>query len=234
MIALTRYQVALLLRSQRWIPAVVLYAVAVAGLGGANQPHGAGLHAGLTWSALMLVPAIAWLTRLMLTAEPAAARACVAAGGGPRRAQLAALMASLAVGSILALGGMGWELFNCGVVRTGALRNGTGNVIELGATLSALIGGLVPILICLLVGSAVGTLCNPPLIRRAAAGMLSTTGAVVVALAWNGSPANAAVRTSGSPPQGSPWPAGLPVLAAVVLLAAAWTVSALVAARRTN
>lgn len=229
MIALTRYQIALLLRSHRWIPPTVLYAVAVAGLGGANLPNGAGLRSGLTWSALTLVPTVAWLTRLMLTAEPAAARACVAAGGGPRRAQLAALAASLAVGIALSVGGIGWELINCGVVRTGAT-----NSIDLGATLSVLLGGLVPTLICLLVGSAVGTLCNPPLIRGAAAAMLSTTGAVVVALAWTGSPANAAVRTVGSPPQSSSWPPGLPVIAAIVLVAGAWTASALVAARRTS
>jgi len=228
-IALTRYQVALLLRSHRWIPPLVLYGLGVVGLGSANPPYGAGLRDGLSWSALMLVPAIAWLTRSMLTAEPGAARACIAAGGGPRRAQLAALVASLSAGSILAIGGFCWALANCGVIR-----HRFTNTIEVGATMSVLLGGLVATLICLLVGSAVGTLCNPPLIRRPAAAMLSTTGAVVAALAWNVSPANAAVRSAESAPTVSPWPTGLPVIAAIVLLAAAWTVSALAAAHRTG
>jgi len=228
-IALTRYQAALLLRSHRWIPPVVLYGLTVVGLGSANAANGAGLRDGLSWSALMLVPAVAWLTRSLLTAEPGAARACIAAGGGPRRAQLAALVASLSAGSILAIGGLCWTLVNCGV-----LRDRITNTIELGATLSALLGGLVAALICLLVGSAVGTLCNPPLIRRPAAAMLSTTGAVVAALVWNVSPANAAARSTESAPTVSSWPPGLPVIAAIVLLAVAWTVSALVAAHRTG
>lgn len=83
MIPLLRYQAALLVRSHRWVPPVLLYAVLVAiGGGGGGQP----LSDGLDWSAAILVPAAAWLTRSMLTAEPAAARACVAAASGPRRA----------------------------------------------------------------------------------------------------------------------------------------------------
>jgi uncharacterized membrane protein YidH (DUF202 family) len=227
-IALTRYQIALLLRSHRWIPPLVLYGFTVVGLGAESAPQGGGLGGGLSWSALMLVPTVAWLTRSMLTAEPGAARACVAAGGGPRRAQLAALVASLVVGGILAIGGFGWALANGGVLRNKA------NTIELGATLSLLAGGLVAALICLLVGSAIGALCNPPMIRQSAAAMLTTTGAVVAALAWNMSPANAAVRTTEAIPPASPVPSVLAVVAAIVLLAATWTVSALVAARRTG
>lgn len=228
MIALIRYQAGLLLCSHRWIPPFVLYALGVAGLGGASEPHGAALSAGLRWSALILVPVVAWLTRSMLTAEPGAARACVAAAGGPRRVQLAALTAALGIGSILALGGIGWELFSAGPVTTHS------GAVRLAATLAVLAGGLVATLICALVGSAIGALCNPPLVRRPAAGMLGTTGAVVLALAWNVSPANAAVLTAGTVGQTGSWLPGLPVLAAVALLAAAWSVSALVAGHRTG
>jgi hypothetical protein len=223
-IAISRYQLALLLRSHRWIPPAVLYVLAVIGLGGGSPPLGDGLR----WSALMLVPAVAWLTRSMLTAEPGAARACVAAAAGPRRTQLAALVAALAIGAGYALIGVGYELFT-----SGKPVNAAGSV-QTGATLSVLGGGLVATLICLLVGSAVGTLCNPPLIRRPAAAMLSTTGGVVLALASDVSPANAAVRTVGGAQQASPWLPGLPVIAAVVLLAAVWTVSAMVAAHRSG
>jgi hypothetical protein len=62
--------------------------------------------------------------------------------------------------------------------------------------------------------------------------MLTTTGAVVLALAWNDSPANAALRTPGTGVAASPWPHGLPAIAALALLVIAWTVSAALAARR--
>lgn len=227
MIALTRYQVSLLLRSHRWIPPAVLFAIGVIGLGGQNLPYGAGLAEGLSWAGLMLVPAVAWLTRSILTAEPAAARACVAAASGPRRAQLAALLAAVVVGAVFGLAGLVWEFFTCGVLRT----TGT-NAIRVGATFSVVAGGLVTALICLLVASAIGAFFNPPVVRRPGAGMLATTGAVVLALAWNVSPANAALRTAGYGSKGSAWPTGVPVLAALALLVVAWTVSALFAERR--
>lgn len=227
MIALTRYQVSLLLRSHRWIPPAVLFVLGVGGLGGAALPYGAGLSQGLAWSALMLVPVEAWLTRSMLTAEPSAARACVAVAGGPRRTQVAALIAAAIVGVAFGLLGVVWEVFTLGVPRSAAT-----NGIRVGATFSDLISGLVAALICLLVGSAIAALLNPPVIRRPATGMLGTTGAVVLALAWNASPANAAVRSVGYGSQETTWPAGTAPLAAVVLLGVAWAISAQVAARR--
>jgi hypothetical protein len=78
-IALVRYQAALLLRSQRWVAPLLGYAALVAV---STSIGGQSLADGLDWSAAMLVPGVAWLTRSVLTAEPAAARACVAAAGG--------------------------------------------------------------------------------------------------------------------------------------------------------
>jgi hypothetical protein len=225
-IALVRYQLALLLRSHRWIPPAVLFVLGVIGLGGAALPRGAGLGEGLAWSALILVPVEAWLTRSMLIAEPPAARACMAAAGGPRRTQLAALVAALVVGAALGLLGVLWELASVGVPRSAA------NTIEAGTLLGDLGGGLAAGLVCLLVGSAVAALFNPPLVRRPAAAMLGTTGAVVLALAWNVSPANAAVRSAGYASEEQTWPAGVALVTAVVLALAAWVISAQVAARR--
>jgi len=225
-IALIWYELSLLLRSHRWIAPAVLFALGVFGLGGATLRHGAGLGPGLAWSALVLVPVEAWLTRSMLTAEPAASRACVAAAGGPRRTQLAALIAPAVVGAAFGLVGILWQIFRLGVPRA------AGNAIRVGELFADLGGGLAAGLVCLLVGSAVAVLLNPPVIRRSATAVLGTTGAVVLALAWNGSPANAAVRSIGYAGQERTWPAGVAMAAALGLVAVAWTISTQIAARR--
>ncbi len=218
MIPLIRYQAALLLRSHRWVPPTLLYAalLAVAASGGGGQP----LSDGLEWSAAMAVPVVAWLTRSAVTAEPPAARACVSAAAGPRRAQLAALITALAAGVILTLAGSAYVLVSCQRPRS------------LGGTLSDLGTGLAVAAVCLLVGAAVGAFFNPPLIRRPAYGILGTTGAVILALVSDVSPAHAELRGAGATPQGSSWLPGLPVLVAVALLAASWAASAMIAARR--
>ena len=98
MIALLRYQTAILLRSHRWIFPFIAYGLLVAGgnATGATSPatsatllatQSTQLAQGLAWSAAMLVPVVAFLTRSMLTAEPDAARACVAAAAGPARSR---------------------------------------------------------------------------------------------------------------------------------------------------
>jgi hypothetical protein len=139
------------------------------------------------------VPVIALLTRSMLTAEPGAARACVAVARGPARAQLATLLVAFAGGLVLGLAGAGYELATNG---------------HHTAQLMSFLAGLGKALVCVLVGSAVGTLFNPPLIRHAAAALLSTMGAVVVALVSSVSPASAALRGNGATVQAAAWPAG--------------------------
>ena len=95
----------------------------------------------------------------------------------------------------------------------------------------AVAAGLVGAVICLLVGSAVGALCNPPLVRHAGIGLLGTIGAVIAALVVTVSPANAALRGSGVA-QAPGWLTGLPLLVALALVAATWLTSTLLAARR--
>jgi hypothetical protein len=153
----------------------------------------------------------------MLTAEPAAARACVAAATGQVRAQLATLLTAFAGGALLGLAGTCYELVTAG---------------HKTALLGPFAVGLGKSLICVLVGSAVGTLFNPPVIRHQAAALLSTIAAVVVAWVSSISPANAALHGSGAPIQSAPWPAGLPMLAAFALVAVSWGVSCWLAGRR--
>lgn len=216
MTALLRYQTANLVRSHRWILPLIAYAllISVGGSGSGTQALGGGLD----WSAAILVPVMALLTRSMLTAEPPAARDCVSAASGPARAQLATLLAAFAAGAALGLAGACYELVTAG---------------HKAALLVPFIGGLGKALVCALVGSAVGTLFNPPLIRHPAAALLSTIAAVVVAWVSSISPANAALHGSGAAIQSAAWP-GVPLAAAFVLLAASWGISCWLAGRRSE
>lgn len=216
MTALARYQVALLLRSQRWVPPVLLFAVLVA----AGSVSGEPLGDGLGWSALSLVPAVGWLTRATLTAEPAAARACVAAACGPRRVHIAALAVALLGGLLLTLPATGFELLT--------------SQLPGHAVLTAAAEGLATAAVCAGVGRAIGALCSPPLVRRPAHGMLAMGIAVVAALAAGISPASAAVRgTMSQPGHGLRLPLG-PAAVAAALMIATWALSTVVAARRTG
>src|SRR5262249_57961827 len=118
------------------------------------------------------------------------------------------------------------------VMRWGVRRSVGTSAVGVGQLFSDRGGGLGAGLICLLVGAAVAALLTPPVIRRPATAVLGTTGAVVLALAWNGSPANAAVRSVGYAGQERTWPAGVAMVATLGLVAAAWTISTQVAARR--
>jgi hypothetical protein len=216
-IALIRYQAAVMLRGHRWIGPLLLYATLLTFLSDAgSQP----VAEGLDWAAAMLVPAVAWLTRSALMAETPAARACVAVAGGPHRAHLAALAAALSAGAVLGLAGAGYEL------ATSQWPRHHGDIaLSVGA-------GLVSALVCLLVGSAVGALCNPPLVRHNGLGLLGTIAAVIAALVTTVSPANAALRGHGGITQARPWLSWLPLLVALGLAGLAWLISTLLAARR--
>ncbi len=222
MTALMRYQAAILFRSHRWVLPLISYAllISVAGVGGQES-----LGDALNWSAAMLLPVVALLTRSMLTAEPPAARACVAAAAGPRKAQVAVLLTGLAGGAVLALAGAAYDLATSGELAK-MLHAHPG---LLGTSLG---DGLGKAVICVLVGSAVGTFCNPPVIRHQAVAVLSTIAAVLAALLSSISPASAALRGSGAAIQSASWPTGVPFLVAAILLVASWLVSASLAARR--
>lgn len=213
MISLLRYQWAILFRSHRWIFPLLVYVVLLAtGAAQGSTP----LAEGLEWSAAVLVPAVAILTRSMLIAEPDASRACVAAAADPVRAQLATLLTALSGGAVLAIGGAMFE-----VVSTAPGHGGT--------LASVLLPGLAVAAVCLLAGSAAGALCNPPLLRHTGLAIMSTIAAVVFALASGISPANAALRTSGHVAQ---WPSLTSLVVAAVLLVVTWTASVLAAAYR--
>src|SRR5580693_3887706 len=147
----------------------------------------------LDWSGAMLVPVVAFLTRAMLTAEPDAARACVSAAAGPVRAQFATLIVPLGAGAVLGVAATIFDILTAEAA-TRSLAAGLAAKAAAAADHPGIVaGGLLVALVCLLVGSAAGALCNPPLLRHPAAAMLSTLAAIIVALATDVSPASAAV-----------------------------------------
>jgi hypothetical protein len=232
-IALLRYQASILVRSNRWIFPLIAYAVLILTGAAGGKPAGPPwlpLADGLDWSAAMLIPVLAFLTRSMLTAEPDASRACVAAATSPLRAQLAALLAALGGGVVLAVAGICFEVLGNPAVagHSGGILGNVAAAITHPETLTA---GSAMTAVCLLVGSAVGALCNPPLLRHPAAAMLATLAVAIFALASDVSPAGAALRQASS--AHSPhWPGAVPALGAAALLLVTWSASLLAATRR--
>jgi hypothetical protein len=230
-IALLRYQAAILLRSHRWIFPLIAYGLLIA-VGAAGSTS---LAETLDWSGAMLVPVVAFLTRAMLTAEPDAARACVAAAAGPVRAQLATLLVPLGAGAVLGIAG---TIFGILTAEAAARLPASGLSAKVSGAAQhpgIVVAGLLIALVCVLVGSAVGALCNPPLLRHSGAAMLTTLAAVVLALATAVSPANAAishVTAQAASPLAATWPGTGPLIGAACLLAVTWTVSVFAGTRR--
>jgi len=216
--ALARYELALLIRSQRWLGPVVLYAALVVG----GSATGQGLGDSLAWAGAALVPVTAWLSRLAVTAESPAARSVVAAVCGPRRVQAVALSVALVAGAALGASAIVFEYFVSVEPPSGAPQS-TGSVV---------LQGVIVVAICLLAGSATGAVSAPPLIAGRGAGLTASAALVLTWLVMPLSPANAAIRsqyTAGTP---DPFPALLaPGIGAVVLACVGWG-AALVAVGR--
>ena len=231
MIALLRYQSAILLRSHRWIFPLIAYVLLIA-VGAAGSTS---LAETLDWSGAMLVPVVAFLTRGMLTAEPDAARACVSAAAGPARAQLAILIVPLGAGAVLGIAATVFDVLTAEAASSTPVSGLPGKVTATASHPGIVLAGLLIALVCLLVGSAVGALCNPPLLRNPAAAMLSTLAVTIAALAAGVSPANAAIsHTTASPagPLAANWPGAGALVGAACLLAVTWGVSVIAGTRR--
>jgi hypothetical protein len=227
-IALLRYQAAILLRSHRWVLPVILYGLLLSVGFASSTP----LSQGLDWSAGMLVPAVALLTRSMLTAEPDAARACVCAAVGPVRAQLAVLLSALGAGAVLGIAGACFEVVTDQSVVNNGVAGPAGRLEATTGHPGVLFAGFAMAAVCLLVGSAVGALCNPPLLRHTGMALLATMAAVVFALASDISPAGAALRYRQATSQTAHWPGLAPFVASACLLVVIWSASVFAAGRR--
>ncbi|NEA73424.1 ABC transporter [Streptomyces sp. SID13588] len=221
MTALVRYQAALLIRSQRWLPPVLLYGVIMAIGISSGQP----LLDSLAFAAAGMLPVAAWLVRVCVTNEPPAARACAAAAAGPGRVHLSSVLTAL-----LAAGALGAAGVAVVAVISDAHTADRRHVVPLGPAVTA---GLLAVLVSALLGLAVGALTNPPVLRRAGWAIPVSGLSALLVLVIGGSPANAAV--SGLVSGSQTGTVGLPLLPlclAAVAAAAATAVACALGSRR--
>ncbi|MEU6085362.1 ABC transporter [Streptomyces sp. NPDC047085] len=221
MTALLRYQADLLLRSQRWLPPVILYAAFLAVGVQSGQP----VLDSLGYTAAALLPVAAWLVRICVTGEPDAARACVAAARGPARAHLACLLTALIASALL---GVAATL----VVTLISDPASNGHRIHV-PPLRAGTAGLLATLSCALVGSAIGALTNRPLLRSTGRAVPTMLLAALLSVVLAGSPAQAAVSglVTGSQSGRIPVPL-LPLAGAALATAAAFAAASALTTRR--
>lgn len=223
MTALLRYQTALLLRSQRWLPPVILYAVFL----GVGVQGGQPVLDSLGYTAAALLPVAAWLVRICVTGEPAAARACVTAARGPARTHLAALLTALTAAALLGTVAT--------LIVTVISHHATNDHRLPVSPVRAGAAGLLATLACALLGSAVGALTNRPLLRSPGRAVPAMLLAALLAVVVGGSPAHAAVSGLVSGSESGRIPVSpLPLTAAVLLTAAAFAAACALNGRRSS
>lgn len=210
MTALLRYQADLLVRSQRWLAPVLLYAAFL----GIGVQSGQPVLDSLGYAAAGLLPVTAWLVQLCAGQEPPAARTVAAAAVGAARVHLAALLAALGCAGLLGAAGTL-------VVVLISKPASTDNAVRV-APLPAALAGLLAAACCVLLGAVVGALCTRPLLHRRGWSVLATVLAALLALVTSGSPAHHAVTglVTGSRTGTVHMPV-LPLLAATALAVAA-------------
>ncbi|GGR42783.1 ABC transporter [Streptomyces netropsis] len=220
MTALLRYQAALLARSHRWLPPLLLYLALMA----IGVQTGEPILDSLGFAAAVLLPVTAWLVRVCVTNEPGAARDCAAAAAGPARVHLAALLTALLAATGLAVVGTAFVT---------AVSDPRGTRHEDLPVWSAAGAGLLAAVTCVLLGAAVGAVCNRPVLRSTAWAVPTTVLGAFVVLFVGGSPARAAVNglVNGSRTATVTVPL-VPLAVAAVLAAAAMSVACALSARQ--
>jgi hypothetical protein len=210
--SVARYYAVLLARSQRWLAPVLFYAIALA----IDTAAGDSAADAFAYSAAFLLPVSAWLTRAVLTVEPAEAAAITATVAGPVRARVAALSAATGYGLLCAVVG---ALI---AAATGGLHSST-----------TLLTGLSTELICVLLGTAAGALSAPPLVPAAGWGLLLAGLLALGLLVARFSPAAMGIRAlTLAANGGTPHYPLVALPTALIVVAAVWTGSTAAAARR--
>ncbi|MEU1664452.1 ATP-binding cassette domain-containing protein [Streptomyces sparsogenes] len=179
--ALLRYQAALLARSQRWVPPVVLYGAFMAVGVMAGQP----ILDSFGYAAAALLPIAAWLVRVCVGNEPPAARNCAAAAAGPARVHLSSVLTGLCAAAGLGV---------VGAVFIALISDPKTSDQRIAVPLpEATSAGLLAALTCALLGAAMGALFSRPLLLSTGWGIQATALASLLVLVTDASPANAAV-----------------------------------------
>ncbi|MEU8686142.1 ABC transporter [Streptomyces sp. NPDC048611] len=221
MIALLRYQTALLIGSYRWLPPVILFAAWVA----IGVESGGPILDAFGYTAGGLLPTAVWLTRVCVTNEPSAARNCAAAAAGPGRVHLAGVLTAAGAAVLLAV------LGTAVAVLLSDPRSTDQQVAV--PVLPAAGAGLLAALVCLLMGTAIGALSNRPVLRSTGWSIPTGLLAALLLLVWGASPANAAVSglVTGSVHGtiSTPW---LPLAATALIAAAATGAACALSSRR--
>ncbi|NEA66694.1 ABC transporter [Streptomyces sp. SID12488] len=214
MTALLRYQAALLVRSQRWLPPFILYAVFL----GVGVQGGQPVLDSLGYAAAAVLPVAAWLVRICAGNEPPAARAAVAAAVGPGRAHLACLLVALAASAALATAAT--------VVVTLISDPANADHRIRVEPLPAGGAGLLAALACALLGTAVGALTTWPLLRSPGRAVPAMMLGALLAMVVTGSPAKSAITALVTGSRSGTIPVPLLPLAAAALLTATATAAA--------
>jgi hypothetical protein len=175
--ALIGYELATLARSQRWVGPFVTYLGLLAFVY-ASEAGPAVVAYGVTGYALFVISA--WLTTATLSAENEIVRQVTATtAGSQRRVQVAALLASVAGSSVLAVAAVGWAVV--------ANRANTWEA-------RAVLGGLALHLVFVLLGTALGAVFGRPLVGGSGQAALGILAVSMLALIVPGSPVQACLR----------------------------------------
>lgn len=170
MTALVRYLLADVLRTQRWLPPLLLFAAVLGMLNAADAGPPLPAYAG---TCVLVYPVSVWLTMVIATAEdPVRRTITVVAAGGWARAQ-----AAVAVLSVLGASGLALVAAVVPVV-TQSRPYPLGTVLE----------GFAALSVCALVGVGVGVLCSRPVITQVGWSVLAATALVVLVFLFGRTP----------------------------------------------
>ncbi len=215
MSALCRYQLADFLRSQRWVPPLLVYLIEI-GLVYSLDAGPAVPAYGVT--AVAVFPVAAWLTRMVLTTEDPVAREITAATArGQLRVQAALLVsAGIATLPFVALA-IGWA--------------GVANHHNIHGW-SAWLGGVGIHLVFAVLGVGLGALLAPPILHRPGPAVLGILAVTLLSIIIRASPVAGALGVLTRNPRQGFAAAVTPPIAVLLALTAVAILTSLVTARR--
>jgi len=213
--ALCRYQLADFLRSQRWVPPLLVYLI-VLGLVYSLDAGPAVSAYGVT--AVAVFPVAAWLTRMMVTTEDPIAREITAATARGRLRVQAALLVSAGIATLpfVALA-IGWA----GVANHHNIYGWT-----------AWLGGVGVHLLFAVLGVGLGALLAPPILHRPGAAVLGIIAVTLLSVIIRVSPVAGALDVLTRNPQQGFAADITPPIAVLLALTAGAILASLTASRR--